>query len=110
MSATQAMLVVALVFQMHGLSPDYGVCIVTEESHWNASAVGDDGAAVGYWQWHKGSINWALADMGIAWDWEAQGDPRLDVHVATVAAAHMMCEGYAHWWSRADRICRERGL
>lgn len=88
--------VVEFCAEMYAVDGELCHCIVSEESEWNPNARGDDGEAVGLWQWHEESIETALRDMGIAWDW-AKGDPRLSVWASSLAAAHAISQGW-RWW------------
>lgn len=76
-------------------------CIIEWESQWNPNAVGDDGLAVGLFQWHEESIKIAFRAMGIVWDWEEE-DPRLNVWASTLAACHSLNKGW-DWWTTQDR-------
>lgn len=76
-------------------------CIVEWESQWNPNAIGDNGKAVGLWQWHEESIKTAFRDMGIRWNW-ADGDPRLNVWASTLAACHSLSRGWDWWATQKD--------
>lgn len=76
-------------------------CIIEWESDWNPNAVGDNGKALGLWQWHEESIKCALRGMGIVWDWGENGDPRLNVWASSLAACHAISQGW-DWWSTQD--------
>jgi len=96
--------VVEICADIYGVDPIDCRCIVGAESEWNPKAIGDNGEAIGLWQWHEGSIRFALRDMGIVWDWDEE-DPRLNVWVSTLAAGHAMSKGW-DWWTTRE-ICEE---
>ena len=98
-------LMITLVFQMHGIPSEYGVCIAQAESRWDIGAVGNNGE-LGLWQWKDFSVEWALEDANIAWEEDRWGDPRLCPFASTVLAAHTMNRGYRHWWT-TDKLCSE---
>ncbi len=85
-----------------GVSPDYAACIVARESEWNPDAVGDDGAAVGLWQWHLGSWQHVRAKMGLPVE-----DRRAAPVESTVTALWWIRQGYGRWWT-ADRYCHDK--
>ena len=89
--------VIEICAEVYGLDAKKCRCILWEESRYNLNAIGDNGKAVGLWQWHEGSIKTALRDMDIVWDW-GDGDPRLNVWASTLAACHSLAKGW-DWWS-----------
>jgi len=85
---------------LYHVDPSLACCIVEHESHWDLHAVGDNGAAVSLWQWHEESIRVALRDMGVTWNWEKNGDPRLSPWMSSLAACHALGENWAWWPTR----------
>ena len=92
--------VVSLCAELYEVDAKLCRCIVNKESEWNPNARGDNGKAVGLWQWHEESIKVAFRDMGIVWGW-AEGDPRLNVWASTLAACHSLSKGW-RWWTTQD--------
>ena len=82
-----------------GVAPDRAACIVMRESGWDPAAVGDDGAAVGLWQWHLRSWRHVRRAMGRSIE-----DRRADPLESTVTALWWIGQGYGDWWT-ADRHC-----
>lgn len=81
--------------------PDYAACVVRLESAWDPAAVGDEGAAVGLWQWHLGSWEYVRGQMGLPTD-----DQRENPVQSTVTAFHAIGRmDLAHWWT-ADKHCQ----
>jgi len=96
----QAVMTTYVLAERAGVSPNMAVCILLRESGGHTWAVGDGGRAVGAWQWWEPSIRLVMDDMGVSWDWEAYGDPRLDLVMSTEAAMHAMGRmGLWRWWS-----------
>ena len=91
--------VIEICADIYGLDAKKCRCIMREESCYNPNARGDNGLAVGLWQWHEGSIKTALRDMDIVWEW-ADGDPRLNVWASTLAACHSLAKGWDWWTTR----------
>ena len=89
--------VVEICAHIYALDTEDCRCIINRESEWKVNAVGDNGDAVGLWQWHEESIRTAFWDMGIGWDWKDNGDPRLNVWASTLAACHALSKGW-RWW------------
>jgi hypothetical protein len=58
-----------------GMAPSYALCIVSAESHWNPNAVGDNGDAVGLFQWHLESFYQIRREMGLP-EIDLRADPR----------------------------------
>ena len=103
-------LLISLIAGAHGIADDYALCVAEAEAgpELRVDTVGDDGKALGLWQWHEPSIRQVLDEMGVERDWAQRGDPRLDPVVSTVAAMWAMSERERrHWWRRADEMCRE---
>lgn len=98
--------VIEICTDIYGVDGETLGCIIEWESQWKPSAVGDDGKAVGLFQWHEESIEVALRDMGICWQWE-KGDPRFNVWASTLAACHAINQGW-DWWSTQEK-CEELG-
>jgi len=88
--------------EAQGIDPNYAACIVARESEWNTNAVGDDGAAVGLWQWHLGSWQHVREAMGLP-----VADRRADPVESTVTALWWIGQGYGRWWT-ADRYCHDK--
>jgi len=103
-TAAYLIAVVEICADIYGLEPIGCRCIVGAESDWNPNARGDNGDALGLWQWHEQSIRFALRDMGIVWDWEEE-DPRLNVWASTLAACHAMSRGW-DWWTTRE-LCED---
>lgn len=101
-------IIIRLLAMLYGVNPDYAVCIAQHESEFDQFAIGDSGEAAGLWQWHEPSIRLAMAHGRLAWDWERQGDPRLDVVMSTAAAMEAMSGGW-DWWSTRQLCERTRG-
>jgi hypothetical protein len=82
-----------------GVDADYAACIVQHESAWDPSAVGDQGRALGLWQWHEPSWQHVRAKMGLSTE-----DRRTDPVASTSAALYWIRRGHADWWT-ASRKC-----
>jgi len=82
-----------------GVEPERAACIVRLESQWDPMAIGDDGAAVGLWQWHLASWRHVRARMGLSLE-----DRRHDPVASTSVALWWIRQGYGHWWS-ASAYC-----
>ena len=86
-----------------GVDPERAACIVRLESEWDPGAVGDDGAAVGLWQWHPESWRHVRAAMGASVE-----DRRADPVESTVTALYAIGRlDLGRWWT-ADRYCEAR--
>lgn len=84
-----------------GENPAYFSCIVQHESGWNPQAVGDNGAAVGMWQWHIGSWQHVRNQMALPLN-----DERDDPIQSTLTAAYAIgVLGLDDWWAAAGE-CR----
>lgn len=86
-----------------GVDPERAACIVRLESEWDPGAVGDDGAAVGLWQWHPESWRHVRTAMGASVE-----DRRADPVESTVTALYAIGRlDLGRWWT-ADRYCEAR--
>lgn len=81
-----------------GEKPAYFSCIVERESEWNPQAIGDDGAAVGLWQWHLGSWEYVRDRMGLPTD-DERDSPIESTRTAAYAIGVL---GLDDWWSAAE--------
>jgi hypothetical protein len=74
---------------------------VTLESAWDAAAVGDNGLAVGLWQWHgEGSYDtWAWACELTGHGGWADDANRADAIRSTIVALDMIERGYGWLWT-----------
>ena len=85
-----------------GVNPDYVACIVGHESRYDVMAVGDDGMAIGLWQWHIGSWEYVRGKMGLPLE-----DRRADPVESTITAIYAIDRlGLARWWT-ASSLCEE---
>jgi len=85
----------------------YNICYL--ESSYNPQAVGDNGKAVGLWQWHKPSIDYVNRKMVEAGEIEKmpEEDTRKDIWFSTQAAMYTMGKlGLYRWWSTYERAKR----
>lgn len=80
-----------------GVHPDYAACIVRRESTWDPGAIGDQGRAVGLWQWHLPSWRHVRAHMGLSTE-----DRRHNPIASTSAALWWIRQGHANWWTAAS--------
>ena len=90
----------AMVAQMaaeRGVDVDRALACVTAESTWDADAVGDEGDAVGLWQFHEGTWSWAAELTGRA-GW-ASPEMRRDPVASTIVALDMIERGYGWLWT-----------
>jgi hypothetical protein len=93
--------VVAQMAAERGVDVERALATVTAESAWDANAVGDNGLALGLWQWHGAeSVNtwaWACELTGhAAWADDAN---RADALKSTVVALDMIADGYGWLWT-----------
>jgi hypothetical protein len=84
-----------------GVDAERALETVRLESQWDPSAVGDEGDAVGLWQWHGAeSVNtwaWACELTGhAAWADDAN---RADALKSTIVALDMIAAGWGHLWT-----------
>ena len=105
---SEIIVLIRLLAALYGVDPQYAVCIAEHESAFDQFAVGDHGQARGLWQWHEDSIRAAMRHGRLTWDWQRQGDPRLDVAMSTAAAMEAMSQGW-DWWS-TDYLCEGHAL
>jgi len=89
--------VVSQMAHERGVDVQRALTTVTLESAWDPSAVGDEGQAVGLWQFHPGTWEWAC-DLTGRPDWR---DPinRLDPVRSTIVALDMIDRGWGHLWT-----------
>jgi hypothetical protein len=93
--------VVAQMAAERGVDAGRAVQTVTLESAWDAAAVGDNGLAVGLWQWHGAeSVNtWAWAcELTGHGEW-ADDATRADAVKSTIVALDMIALGYGWLWT-----------
>ena len=86
------------VAEAMGVNPEYAACIAYHESRFDSDAVGDQGRALGLYQWHYPSWVHVRQHMGLSTD-DLRGDPVQ----ATVTAVWAWKHGYRHWWSTAPQ-------
>lgn len=93
--------VVAQMATERGVDAGRAVQTVTLESAWDAAAVGDNGLAVGLWQFHgeETSNTWAwmceLTDHA-GWSDDANRD---DWYMSTIVALDAIALGYGDHWT-----------
>lgn len=88
----------------YGISPQLAACVWQKECGGDWRAVGDNGLALGGWQWHLDSWRWARMHMGLDMD-----DRRLNPEEATRTAMWQMANGYPHWWTAYESCAQETG-
>lgn len=87
---------------LYGVDPELALCICRRESSFNNRAVGDEGKAVGLWQWHKPSWDHVRRSMDLS-----TLDHRANIVESTEAAMYAMSVlGLHHWWSTFEG-CRQ---
>lgn len=86
-----------------GVDPRAANCVCYHESEFRVDVVGDQGRAVGLWQWHLPSWKAARRMMGLP-----ETDLRHDATESTRTALWAMANGYEHWWSTWDLCEREK--
>lgn len=90
----------------YGVDPELAIVICRRESSYDEFAIGDNGLAVGLWQWHLTSWEHVRAKMG-----KDTLDRRTDLVESTEAAMYAMGElGLYEWWSTYHPALRELGL
>lgn len=105
---------VAEMARERGLDSARAVAVVTLESDWEPAAVGDNGLAVGLWQFHGdesvGTWGWACQLTGHE-DW-ADDVNRLDPVVSSIVALEMIALGWGDLWTgwRMTEISRHEML
>ncbi len=85
-----------------GVDPRLACEIVRLESSFRPWAIGDDGLAVGLWQWHYQSWVYVRRQMAKAgFDiTEIEADKRADIFESTITALYAIGQmGLGHWWS-----------
>jgi hypothetical protein len=89
--------VVAQMAAERGVDAGRAVQTVTLESAWDAAAVGDNGLAVGLWQFWPETWTWACALVGYPqWrDIENRNDPIK----STIVALEMIRRDWGHLWT-----------
>jgi len=97
-SPTEAM--IEHVARAMGVNPEYAVCIAKAEAgpELDPRVEGDNGRALGLYQWHYPSWVHVRQHMGLSTD-DLRGDPVQ----ATVTAVWAWKHGYRHWWSTAPQ-------
>jgi len=85
-----------------GQDPIISARVVGLESDWDPQAIGDDGRAVGLWQWHLGSWEFVREHMG-----EPTTDLRSDPVESTITAMYAWDMGLARWWTGYRVATRE---
>ena len=93
--------VVAQMATERGVDAGRAVQTVTLESAWDAAAVGDNGLALGLWQWHGSeSVNtWAWAcELTGHGEWGDDAN-RADAIRSTIVALDMIALGYGWLWT-----------
>lgn len=80
-----------------GLDVDRVLRVVELESAWDPNAIGDEGEAVGLWQFHAGTWTW-LCDLTGHSEWR---DPllRRNPVYATIVALEAIQMGYGSHWT-----------
>jgi len=80
-----------------GVDVERALETVRLESQWDPSAVGDEGQAVGLWQWWPDTWRWACELCGYG-EWS---DPvnRLDPVKASIVAVDMIGRGWGRLWT-----------
>lgn len=83
------------------IDPEYAICIAVAESSLDPNIPGDDGKAVGLYQWHLPSWEYVRERMG-----EPLDDLRIDSWEATRTAMYAMGKlDLGRWWM-TDAGCR----
>jgi len=89
--------VVATMAAERGVDVSRALATVTAESAWDANAVGDEGEAVGLWQFHPGTWSWGAEYVGRpAW---AAPSYRRDPLISTIVALDLIEAGYGDYWT-----------
>lgn len=99
----EILLAILLAAKMYGVSPEYMLCVASYESDFRPAAVGDNGKAVGLYQWHKPSWEYVRGKMGEDPDPELREGPTEAAQTAAYAMGEL---GLYRWWS-TDHLCRE---
>jgi len=94
-SILATMAVIRALAGLYGVDPELALCICRRESSFNNRAVGDEGEAVGLWQWHKTSWDHVRRSMDLS-----TTDHRANIVESTEAAMYAMSDlGLYHWWA-----------
>lgn len=83
----------------YGVSPAMAAEMVRMESDYDTHAVGDDGKAVGWWQFHWDTWLWACRLTGLTEYARLDGDGRLDEVVSTEVALILIARGWGKLWT-----------
>jgi len=96
---------IRLVATSYGVHPGLAVIIARRESSFDPDAVGDNGKAVGLWQWHLKSWSHVRKKMGMLCV-----DDRRDPWESTVTAMYAMSVLHLYrWWSTYKPALAELG-
>lgn len=93
--------VVAQMATERGVDPARALATVMAESAWDADAVGDNGLAVGLWQFHgaESANTWAWACERTGRPEWADDSNRADPLKSTIVALDMIADGYGWLWT-----------
>ena len=84
----------------------YGAEIARLESNWDPQAMGDEGEAIGLFQFHPATWRWARKKMGL--------DPSLNIRLSQWESARTwawLChEGHADWWTAHEKALANLGM
>ena len=101
-SMTPTTVLIDYAAEAMGQNAAYCQCIAYHESRYDANAVGDDGMAIGLWQWHLESWEYVRGKMGLPME-----DRRADPVESTITALYAIDKlGLAHWWTTSS-LCEE---
>lgn len=104
MTIGEVIVIVSLLAQMYGVSPDLMDCIAYRESSYNASAV--NGVHTGPMQWHPDTLEWLSekASNDPLWmhGYMDQSEPVYQIALA----AYSIRRGYGPHWSTFS-MCEE---
>jgi len=104
MTIGEIIVIVSLLAQMYGVSPDLMDCIAYRESSYNASAV--NGVCIGPMQWHPDTLEWLgeKASNDPLWmhGYMDSGEPVYQIALA----AYSIRRGYGRHWSTFS-MCEE---
>jgi len=79
-----------------GVDVSRALTTVRLESSWDPEAVGDDGMAVGLWQFHSRTWRWGCDLTGYS-EWRDLTN-RVDPVKSSIVALDMIALGYGHHW------------
>lgn len=85
---------------VYGVDAGLMMCIAERESSLDPLAVGDEGLAVGLYQFHLRTWRWMRGMAGMS-----QRDRRYDAREAAMMTAWALAHGYGHHWT-AWGFCR----